>query len=63
MTSNCFHVSLALFRECDLSIIYGVDTLWASGRLWNTAKGLPIEPYSNRGSLRQTPVLCNPSLG
>lgn len=46
MTSKRFHVSLAIFRECDPSIIYGVfDTLWAAGRLWNSVKGLvPGEP-------------------
>ncbi|MCI0599538.1 MAG: DJ-1/PfpI family protein [Beijerinckiaceae bacterium] len=46
MTSNRFHVSLAVFRESDPSIIYGVfDTLWAAGRLWNSAKRLlPGEP-------------------
>lgn len=32
---------MAIFRECDPSIIYGVfDTLWAAGRLRNSVKGL-----------------------
>lgn len=39
---NRIHVSLAVFPECDPSIIYGVfDTLWAAGRFWNELKGLP----------------------
>lgn len=42
MTSNRFHDSLAVFRESDPSIIYGVlNTLWAAGRLWNSAIRLP----------------------
>src|SRR5919106_4751809 len=40
--AKALHVSLAVFGECDPSIIYGVyDTLWAAGRLWNSLKGLP----------------------
>jgi transcriptional regulator GlxA family with amidase domain len=42
MNSNPVHVSIAVFKECDPSIIYGIfDTLWAAGRfqgLTNTGK-------------------------
>jgi transcriptional regulator GlxA family with amidase domain len=39
MTSAPIRVSLAVFRECDPSIIYGVyDTLWAAGWLWGAPK-------------------------
>ncbi len=39
MTSEPIRVSLAVFRECDPSIIDGVyDTLWAAGWLWDALK-------------------------
>src|SRR6185295_13652334 len=39
MTSAPIRVSLAVFRECDPSIIYGVyGTLWAAGWLWGAPK-------------------------
>jgi transcriptional regulator GlxA family with amidase domain len=42
MSSGPIRVSLAVFRECDPSIIYGVyDTLWAAGWLWDSCKGRP----------------------
>ncbi len=42
MSTGPIHVSLVVFPECDPSIIYGVfDTLWAAGKFWNVAKGLP----------------------
>jgi len=32
-------VSIAVFRECDPSIVYGVfDTLWAAGWMWDSVK-------------------------
>lgn len=38
-------VSIAIFPECDPSIIYGVfDTLYAPGVFWNRMAGLPEEP-------------------
>ena len=40
MTAKTIRVSIAVFRECDPSIIYGVyDTLWSAGWLWDQLKG------------------------
>jgi transcriptional regulator GlxA family with amidase domain len=42
MTGKPLHVSVAVFRECDPSIIYGVyDTLWAAHRPSSGVKRLP----------------------
>jgi hypothetical protein len=49
MGKKTVHVSIAVFRECDPSIIYGVfDTLWAAGRSFApggvTAEAALFEP-------------------
>jgi transcriptional regulator GlxA family with amidase domain len=45
MTNKRTSVSIAVFPECDPSIIYGVfDTLWAAGRLPNTLQEKAGEP-------------------
>lgn len=36
------HVSLAVFKETDPSVLFGVyDTLWSAGHLWHSLSGVP----------------------
>ena len=45
MSSTVTKVSIAVFPECDPSVIYGVfDTLWAAGRFPSTLQDKPGPP-------------------